>query len=193
MHNDRDMIAGVGGPFGLVAEFAGPGPLLQAVKKIHAAGFTKIDTHTPFPVHGMDAAMGLGQSKLPWFVLVGALSGTASAFALQFWMNAVDYQFRIGGKPVFSYQSYVPIMFELTVLIGAFTTVLTMLAMNRLPQPYHPLFTHPRFGRCTNDAFILSVEATDPLWDEDKLRKLLSEAGGTEITVITDNSESAHV
>jgi hypothetical protein len=176
--------------FGIVAEYHSPHDLLEAVKAVRAAGFTRIDTHTPFPIHGMDRAMGLSPTKLPWFVLCGGLTGTASAVALQWWMNAFDYPFRIGGKPFFSYQAYVPIGFELTVLLSAFTTVLTLLALCMLPRPYHPLFTHPRFGRFSDDGFFLSIEAGDPNWDEAKARAVLEKAGGHEIAIVRDMLET---
>jgi len=176
--------------FGIVAEFTSPYALLEAVKAVRQAGFSKIDTHTPFPIHGMDKAMGLPGSRLPWFVLVGGLTGTFCAVLMQWWMNGHDYPFHIGGKPVVSYQSYVPIGFELTVLFAAFTAVFGMLAMNLLPQPYHPLFTHPRFGRFSDDGFFLSIEAKDPSFSESKAREVLQAAGGTEITLIRDTSET---
>jgi hypothetical protein len=172
--------------FGLVAEYDSPHDLLEAVKSVRAAGFTRIDTHTPFPVHGMDKAMGLPDTKLPWVVLAGGLTGTASAIALQWWMNGYDYTFRIGGKPFISYQAYVPIGFELTVLLSAFTTVLTLLAMCLLPRPYHPLFTHPRFARFSDDGFFISIESSDPRWDEAKARAVLEKAGGQEISIVRD-------
>ena len=176
--------------FGIVAEFASPYELLEAVKAVRKAGFSKIDTHTPFPIHGMDKAMGLPGSKLPWLVLCGGLLGTASAIALQWWMNGYDYAYHVGGKPVVSYQAYVPIGFELTVLFAAFTAVLGMLAMNLLPQPYHPLFNHPRFGRFSDDGFFLSIEAKDSSFSESKAREVLKTAGGTEITLIRETPET---
>jgi hypothetical protein len=176
--------------FGMVAEYDNPPALLAAVKAVRAAGYSAIDTHTPFPVHGMDKAMGLRDTKLPWVVLCGGLTGTASAVALQWWMNGWDYLFRVGGKPFISYQSYVPIGFELTVLLSALTTVLTLFAMCMLPRPYHPLFTHARFGRFSDDGFFLSVEARDPNWDEAKVRAVLEKAGGQEIAIVRDISET---
>lgn len=170
--------------YGTVAEFPGPGALLHAVSALRAAGLTKLDTHTPFPVHGMDKALGLKQSRLPWFTLVGALTGTIAAGTMQWWMNAVDYKIRIGGKPLVSYHAYVPVMFEVTVLLGAITTVLTLLALTRLPRPHHALFSHPRFHKATDDGFFLSVEATDPRWDLWHTPTLLQEAGGNHVTTV---------
>jgi hypothetical protein len=176
--------------WGVVAEFDSPHDLLEAVKAVRSAGFTKIDTHTPFPIHGMDRAMGLPPSKLPWLVLGGGLTGVACAIAMQWWMNGYDYPFIIGGKPVVSYQAYVPIMFELMVLLSAFTTVLSLLALCFLPQPYHPLFTSKRFGRFSDDGFFLSIESKDPSWNEAKAREVLGAQHGKHITVIRDISES---
>ena len=150
-------------PRGIVAEFASPYELLEAVKAVRKAGFSKIDTHTPFPIHGMDKAMGLPGSKLPWLVLCGGLLGTASAIALQWWMNGYDYAYHVGGKPVVSYQAYVPIGFELTVLFSAFTAVLGMLAMNLLPQPYHPLFSHERFARVTEEDLEMKLDNVEQM------------------------------
>jgi hypothetical protein len=175
---------------GIVAEFASPHDLIEAVKAVRQAGFSKFDTHTPFPIHGMDKAMGLPGSKLPWLVLCGGLTGLACGFALQWWMNGIDYPFHIGGKPLVSYQAYVPICFELTVLFSAFTAALGMLAMNLLPRPYHPLFTHPRFARHSDDRFFLCIEAKDASFSEAKARQVLQAAGGTEITLIRDISET---
>lgn len=191
MHNIAHSLAPKRKIYGAIAEFSGPAELLKGVSFMRTAGFRTIDTHTPFPVHGMDKAMGLGQSRLPWFVLVGALTGTFAAGIMQWWMNGVDYKIRIGGKPFVSYQAYVPVMFEVTILLGAITTVLALFALTRLPRPYHPLFTHPRFARATDDGFLLSVESTDPKWDEWHVQTLLQEAGGTHISIVYDDGGAA--
>ncbi len=179
-----------GDVYGLVAEFKTPHDLIAGVRAVRQAGFTRIDTHTPFPIHGMDQAMDLPPSQLPWLVFAGGLTGTASAYLLQWWMNAYDYPYSIGGKPFWSYQAYVPVMFELTVLLGAFCAVLGLLALTGLPRPYHPLFTHPRFLRATDDGMLLSVQADDPRWDEARLRQVITAAGGAEITIVKDDWEA---
>lgn len=193
--SDETYAPGTGGDpqlFGMVAEFATTHDLLAAAAAVRQAGFTRFDTHTPFPVHGMDRAMGLPESKLPWLVFAGGMTGVTSAVVMQWWMNAFDYPIRVGGKPFFSYQSYVPIGFELTVLLGSFCAVFGLLALIGLPRPYHPLFTNPRFARHSDDGFFLSIEAADPRWDVEKARRVLQEAGGGQITLITDISESLH-
>ncbi|HMU38918.1 MAG TPA: DUF3341 domain-containing protein [Pseudomonadota bacterium] len=178
------------GVFGVVAEYKTPGALLEAVKTVRQAGFSVIDTYTPFPVHGMDRAMGLKPTILPYLVLCGGLLGVGAAVLIQWWMNAFDYPFIIGGKPIVSYQAYVPICFEMMVLLSAFTTVFSLFALCRLPQPYHPLFTHDRFSRFSDDGFFLGIEAQDPIFSEARARETLAAAGGTEIAVIRDFAET---
>ena len=176
--------------WGVVAEYKSPGALLEAVKAVRQAGFSAIDTYTPFPIHGMDRAMGLRPTILPYLVLGGGLTGVGCAILLQWWMNGFDYPFIIGGKPIISYQAYVPIGFELMVLLSALTTVFGLFALCRLPQPYHPLFTHDRFARFSDDGFFLAIEAKDPSWSEARAREALATAGGTEITVVRDIAET---
>lgn len=176
--------------FGALAEFESAGRLLEAVYAIRRAGYQRIDTHTPFPIHGMDKAMGLRPSKLPWLVLGGTLTGTLAAVAMQYWMNVVDYPIRIGGKPFAWFEGYVPVAFELTVLFGALTTVLGMFFFNRLPQPYHPLFTHPLFAKASDDGFLLSVEARDPNWDDREVERVLREAGAKEVSLVYEEVEA---
>ena len=175
--------------FGMVAQFSSPHALLEAVSFVRKAGFRRLDTHTPFPIHGMDKALDLPPSRLPWLVLLGALFGTMTGIFIQVWMNGIDYPLRVGGKSFFAYQSYLPVAFELTILFGALTAVFGMFALNRLPQPYHALFTHAKFGRATDDAFFLSIDARDPKWDEQVLRGMLERAGGKDISVVFEEGE----
>ena len=147
---------------GLLAEFSDPGALLHAAEKLRSKGYTKMDTFSPFPVHGMDRAMGLGVSPLGFFVFVGGAAGLGLAVLMQWWMGAVDYPINISNKPLFAVEAAVPIMFELTVLFSALTAVFGMLIMNGLPKPYDPLFHSERFLRVTDDGFFLHVAAADP-------------------------------
>ena len=151
-------------------------------------GFSAIDTYTPFPIHGMDRAMGLRPTILPYMVLCGGLTGVGCAILLQWWMNGFDYPFIIGGKPIISYQAYVPIGFELMVLLSALTTVFGLFALCRLPQPYHPLFTMT-VSRAPDDGFFPWNRSQDPNWSEARAREALAAAGG-EITVIRDIAET---
>src|SRR6188768_4342187 len=158
---------------GILAEYDTPDQLLSASKQVRAAGFEKWDTYTPFPVHGIDAAMGIRMTVLPWIVLGAGLTGLATAILLQWWTNAWDYPWLISGKPFWSIPANVPIMFELTVLFAGITTLVAMLVLNNLPFPSHPLDFVRRFARATDDRFFLFVEAADPKFDEDDTKTLL--------------------
>src|SRR5688572_30345363 len=158
---------------GLLAEYDSPTAILSASKKIRDAGFSRWDTFTPFPVHGIDKAMGIRMTILPWIVLGAGLTGLATAILLQWWTNAVDYKWLISGKPYFSIPANVPIMFELTVLFSGLTALAAMLVLNNLPLPSHPLDTVKRFARSTNDRFFLLIEAADPKFDDQATRALI--------------------
>ena len=158
---------------GLLAEYDTPPELLHAAKKIREAGFTKWDTYSPFAVHGIDEAMGIKMTVLPWFTLCAGLTGLATAITLQWWTNAYDYPWIISGKPFWSIPANVPIMFELTVLLSAITTLVGMLMLNNLPLPSHPLDQIRRFARVTDDKLFLMIQASDPKFDEVDTRQLL--------------------
>lgn len=170
----------------LLAEFDSPGALLHACEAVREAGFKKWDAHSPFPVHGLDRAMGLRPSRLPWIVLVMALSGGTMAMVGQWWVSAVDYPLVIAGKPLFSWQAFIPITFEITVLFGAFAAVLGILGFSRLPALHNPLFESARFERVTNDRFFISIHASDARFDGNTTRVLLEEAGARHIEALED-------
>jgi hypothetical protein len=172
--------------YGLLAELPSTRALYQACEKVRDAGYTRWDAHSPFPVHGLEKAMGLRASRLPWIVLVLALTGMGSAFYLQSWIHAIDYPLVISGKPFFSWPAFIPVTFEATILFGALGAVLGMLHLNRLPRHHHALFRSERFERVTDDKFFISIEAADPRYDEEKTRALLEEAGATHVEVIED-------
>lgn len=170
--------------FGVLAEFTTPGEILEAAERVHAEGFRHFDCHTPFPVHGLDKAMGLAASKLPWIVLTGGLTGGSLGLLFQWWINVVDYPIIIGGKPFFSYQAFVPVTFELTILLSAFGAVFGMLGLNRLPMWYHPVFRSAHFKRASDDRFFISIEAKDPRFDVNRTRQFLESIGGRNVTVL---------
>jgi hypothetical protein len=186
--NDNTSIA-EDAPALMLAEFDTPGECLQAAEKLRDAGYTQFDTHTPFPVHGMDKAMGLPDSKLGILVFPIALTGTSLAFLMMWWMNGVDYPIIIGGKPPYSLPSMVPIMFELTILLSAFGTVIGMFHLNRLPRHHHPVFNSERFASFSNDKFFVSVEATDPKWNLERTKKLLESCAPTSLELVRDDVE----
>lgn len=158
---------------GILAEYDTPDQLVSAAEKVRKAGFEKWDTYSPFPVHGIDAAMGIKMTILPWFTLVAGLTGLATAILMQWWMNAYDYPWVVSGKPIWSIPANVPIMFELTVLFSAITTLVGMLMLNNLPHPAHPLDHVRRFARVTDDKFFLLIQAADGKFDETDTRALI--------------------
>ena len=170
--------------YGVLAQFGSPAELYRACERVRDAGFTKWDAHTPFPVHGLDKAMGLKRSPLPWIVLVMGLTGAALGFALQWWVHARAYPLVISGKPYFSWPAYVPITFEVAVLFAALGAVLGMLALNRLPMHHHPLFQSRVFERVTDDAFFISIESWDPRFDPSGTRTLLESLGARSVELL---------
>jgi len=172
--------------YGVLAEFANPGELVKAAEKLRDRGFQKWDTHTPFPVHGMDKAMGLGNSKLGILVIICSMIGSASAFILQWWSSSIIYPVVISGKPFNSYPAWVPITFEGGILGAAFAAVFGMLFFNRLPMHYHSLFKSKNFLRFSDDGFFISIEAIDPQFDPTITTKLLEEIGGKNIELIEE-------
>lgn len=163
---------------GFLVEFEKPGDILIAATKVRDAGYRNWDAHTPFPVHGMDGAMGLKATRLPWIVMAGGTVGCATGLGLQWWTNAHNYQFMISGKPFWSIPANIPVTFELTVLFSAFAAFLSMILLNGLPQLHHPVFGSERFRRATQDRFFLSVEASDPRFEEERTLAFLRGLGG---------------
>ncbi len=178
------------GIYGLLAEFQNPGELIAAARSVHSAGYRHFDTHSPFPIHGMDRAMGLGQSKVGYITLIGSVTGLGLATWLQWWTSAVDYPLNISGKPFFAIEPSIPIMFELTVLFSALFAVGGMLALNGLPRPYNPLFYSREFPRASDDAFFLHIAASDANFDPEKTKSLLLEAGAKGIEIIQDHGHA---
>ena len=170
--------------FGIVAEFGTPADLFHACERVRDAGFTRWDAHTPFPVHGMEGAMGIRRSPLPWIVLIAGLTGAAFGFGLQWWVHASAAPLTISGKPYFSWPAFIPITFELAVLFAAFGAVLGMLGLNRLPMHHHPLFRSKMFERVTDDAFFISIESWDPRFDPAATPKLLKSLGARSVELL---------
>ncbi len=156
-----------------LAEFESARDVLHAAEKVRDEGFEHWDVHTPFPVHGMDKAMGLGQSHLGWICFFMGLIGCVGGYVMMYWMNGVDYPIIIGGKPPESIPSMIPIMFECTILLTGFGAVFGMLGLNKLPRHHHPVFYSRRFERCSDDAFFITIEAADPKFELEETKKLL--------------------
>ena len=174
---------------GLGAEFPTAASLLHAAKKVQALGFRRWDVYSPFPVHGMDHAMGFKRSRVSLFSLIGGFIGLGTAFALIYYTSALNYPLITQGKPYFALEPSLPIFFELTILLTAFGTVLGLLLLTLLPRFHHPVFNWDRFQRVTDDGFFIVLEATDPQFSEKTSRKVLQEAGGTHISEIFQDPE----
>lgn len=172
--------------FGILAEFKSPSSLLKAAESIRDKGYDHYDVYSPFPIHGMDDAMGLKPSKLPWFVFCGGAFGLCFGFGLQTWVSTTAYPLIISGKPLFSYQAFIPVTFELMVLFSAFTTVFGMFALNKLPQHYHPLLTLDSFSSATSAGFFLVIENRSEGFDSDQVKNDLERVGGFNIERVVE-------
>ena len=168
--------------YGLLAEFESPEQLVKAAERAHADGYRRLDAYTPFPVHGLAEAIGFHTNRLPLLVLIGGILGAGAGFLSQYWAAVIDYPINVGGRPFNSWPAFIPITFEVTILVAAGTAVLGMLALNGLPQPYHPVFNAPRFALATRDRFFLCIEATDPRFDLAATRMFLEGLGPKEVT-----------
>lgn len=172
--------------YGILAEFRNPKELTDVARKMVESGYTKFDTFSPFPIHGMDKAMNLKKSKLGWIVLLHGLVGFTGAISMMYFMAVVDYPINISGKPFLNGPAWVPITFELTVLLSAFGAVFGMFFLNGLPKLHNPLFNVDRFKKVTDDGFFAYIEAEDSLFEAEKVRKLFEEAGATHIEEVYD-------
>jgi mono/diheme cytochrome c family protein len=171
-----------------MAEFENEHDLLHAAEKVRDAGYTKTDAFTPFPVHGIDHALGIKPTILPFIVLCAGLTGLCTALLMQWWMNGVDYKYIISGKPFGITPASIPVSFELTILFSAFTSVLGMLALNGLPRFSNPVFTNAKFDRATNDRFFLYVDATDKYYNRESVRELLSSVHANSLDEVSEDS-----
>lgn len=166
---------------GLLAEFETPGALIAAARKVKNAGYTEFDCYSPFPVHGIDDAMGIKRTRLPLVVFAGGITGLLGGVFLQWWMNAHNWAWNIGGKPAWSIPANVPVAYETTILLSVLTTFFGMWAANKLPQVWHPFFRLDRFAKVTDDGLFLGIEAADRRFDLDQTRQLLVAAGATHV------------
>jgi hypothetical protein len=172
--------------YGLAATFNSAKDLYNAAGKIREEGFTSWECYTPFPIHGLDAQMGVGRSKVPCFTLAGGITGFITGMLIVWYMNAYDYPLIVGGKPYFSPIYPFPVFYELTILFAAFGTLFGMFFLNRLPQHNHPVFEHPHFGRTGDDKFVIVIEVEDPKFDDDETEDFLKNVGGKSVTMIKE-------
>jgi Protein of unknown function (DUF3341). len=173
-------------PYGIIAEFDTPADAMHAAEKVRDAGFRRWDVFTPFPVHGMDRAMGLKNSKVGWFAFIGGVTGYTCGMLMIWYLNAVDYPILVGGKPMFSPYAAFPPSYELTILFGAFGSLGGMLFLNKLPRLHHPLLKHRRFAQATHDKYFIVIETDDPKYSETETRQLLETAGSKHIEMVEE-------
>ena len=159
--------------YGLLAEFDTPEALATAAASARDAGYRQMEAYSPFPVHGLTEALGFRPSRLAALVLAGGVAGALGGFALQYWVSVIAYPHNVGGRPLNSWPAFIPVTFEMTILIASLTAVLGMLALNGLPRPHHPLFGMDRFAHASRDRFFLCIEAADPRFDLIQTRAFL--------------------
>jgi hypothetical protein len=170
--------------YGLMAEFHEPGEIVAAARAVRAEGYRKVDAYSPFPIEELNEALGFHRSWLPPLVLLGGIAGAIGGFALQYWASVIEYPMNIGGKPYLSWPAFVPPAFETTILMAALTAVLGMLALNGLPEPYHPVFNVPSFALASRDRFFICIESTDPKFDDSRTRAFLETLGPSAISEV---------
>ncbi|HJZ72785.1 MAG TPA: DUF3341 domain-containing protein [Vicinamibacterales bacterium] len=170
--------------YGLIAEFDDPGSLVTATERAHHEGYRFMDAYSPFPIEALHHALGERPSRLPLVVLIGGLVGCIGGYALQYWVSVSAYPLNIGGKPFHSWPAFIPVTFECTILVAALSAVLGMLALNGLPQPYHPVFNVPRFALASRNRFFLCIESADPKFDLESTRRFLETLDPREVTTV---------
>ena len=171
--------------YGLMAEFDDVTTLVDATKRVHAEGYKRFDAYTPFPVHQLFEAMEFNDRRLPLAVLLGGIFGCCAGFGLCYWVSTTAYPLNIGGRPFNSWPSFIPVTFEVTILMASLTAVLSMIVLNGLPMPYHPVFNVKRFAeRGSQDGLFLAIEADDPKFDRTGTRTFLHDLGAREVNEI---------
>jgi Protein of unknown function (DUF3341) len=173
-------------PYAIMAEFETPAAILHAAQKVRENGYRQWDVFTPFPIHGMDSAMGIKNSIVGWFSFIGGCTGYTTGMLMIFFMNDVSYPIVIGGKPMFSPFAAFPPSYELTILFGAFGALLGMLFLNRLPRLHHPLLKNGRFALVSRDRFFVVIESSDPKYSENETRRLLETMGSKHIEMVEE-------
>jgi hypothetical protein len=160
--------------YGLMAEFLTPEEILRATRRAHEMGYREMDAYSPYPVEGLAEELGLRRTRVPFVVLMAAIVGAATGFFMQYWSMAVDYPINSGGRPLNSWPAFIPITFEVMVLVAAFAALFASFFLSGLPRPHHPVFNEPRFARASQDRFFLCIETTDPRFDMAGTRDFLA-------------------
>jgi hypothetical protein len=166
---------------GVMAEYASEKALLSAVAAARARGYRALDAYAPFPVDGLDEALGLPDSPMPLIILAGGVTGCATGYFLQYWASVLSYPLNSGGRPLNSWPAFIPVTFELTILFASLAAAFGMILINGLPMPYHPVFNVPRFSLASRSRFFLLVESRDPLFEAAAAKTFLKESGAEEV------------
>jgi hypothetical protein len=167
--------------YGLLGEYPGPDALVRAARRVHEAGYRRVEAYSPMPVEGLAEALDFRRTAMPLVILIGGLFGAAAGYLLQYWVSVHAYPLNVGGRPLHSWPAFIPVTFEMTILCASLAGVLGMLALNGLPRPHHPLFGVESFARASRDGFFLCIQTTDSLFSLEETRKLLQEAGAVEV------------
>jgi hypothetical protein len=170
--------------YGMLAEFDSAQALMDAAHKVQAAGYTKTDAFSPMPIHGLAEALGFHEHLVPKIVLGGGLMGLIGGYGLEYWTQVIAYPLNIGGRPYHSWVAFIPPAYETTILCAAISAVVGMLALNGLPQPYHPVFNHPRFSMASQDKFFLVIESKDPKYSTDATKSFLAGLGAKDVVAV---------
>lgn len=170
------------GTYGLMAEFDDPNAVVAAARRVYDAGYRRINAYSPYPIEELSAAIGYHKDLVSLTVFACGILGAIGGFALQYWTSAIDYPLNVGGRPLLSLPSFIPIIFECTVLLASFGAFLGMLGMNRLPEPYHPVFNLPSFARASQDRFFVCIKADDPKFNEAETHAFLQSLGAREVS-----------
>ena len=174
--------------YGVVGEFESPRKLIQAADKAREAGYKNMDAYAPFPIEGLSEALGLKRTLVPLVTLIGGLLGGLGAFGFQYWVCVISYAQNIGGRSLNSWPAFIPVTFEMTVLGASLFAVFGMLAMNKLPQPHHPLFNVDRFQKhASADSFFLCLQADDPKFSVPEASRFLREINAQHISEVEDD------
>jgi Protein of unknown function (DUF3341) len=167
--------------YGLMAEFNTPSAVVEAAHRVQQAGYTKVDAYSPYPIEELIEALHIGHSQLPKLVLVGGILGALGGWAFQYWAAVIEYPMNIGGRPINAWPAFIIPAFETTILLAAVAAVLGMLALNGLPEPYHPVFNVPSFALATRDKFFICIESGDPKFDRKETGRFLRSLGASDV------------
>jgi hypothetical protein len=170
--------------YGLLAEFDSADALLASARRVRAAGYVKTDAFSPFPIHGLAETLGFEEHKIAPIVLVGGLMGLIGGYGLEYWTQVIAQPLNIGGRPLHAWVAFIPPAFETTILFASFAAVISMIALNGLPQLYHPVFNAPRFQFASQDRFFLVIEASDPKFNAEATSAFLSSLHPREVVEV---------